>query len=148
MHEIFCCSILHWSNIYRQILRLSSVFDFVFEFTNLFKFFRHLAVTQLRGSLIPCQLSQLQVRLHINWINAEWDFTSTESTNDEIFVNVGAFCIDSVDIESHSTLTQLMWSLTPHWLSLGEVSLHVNSVCGRCIKPKQADITSSGAFKG
>ncbi len=66
------------------------------------------------------------MRLHVNLFNAEGDSTSTESTqNNEIFVNVGAFCIDSVnveshsgvdsvDMESHSALTQLTWSLTPH----------------------------------
>ncbi len=33
---------------------------------------------------------------------------TTESTwNDEIFVNVGAFCVDSVDVESHFALAQL-----------------------------------------
>jgi hypothetical protein len=38
---------------------------------------------------------------------------STESTqNDEIFVNAGSFCVDSVDVESHSALTQLMGSLS------------------------------------
>ncbi len=39
---------------------------------------------------------------------------STESTqNEEIFVNIGAFCIDPVDMESHSALTPLAVSLTP-----------------------------------
>jgi hypothetical protein len=33
---------------------------------------------------------------------------STESMqNDKILVNVGVFCVDSVDVESHSVLTQL-----------------------------------------
>ncbi len=98
--------------------------------------FKHSVVIQLTQSLISCQLSQHQVRLHIDWVNVEWDSTSTKSTrNDEIFVNVGAFCINLVDMESHSALTQLKGSLTP-------------PVCGRWIKPKQAYITSSGAFKG
>jgi hypothetical protein len=75
-------------------------------------------VTQLTQSLMPRQLIQCQVRLYINWVNAEWDYTSTESTrNDEIFVNVGAFCIDSVDVEFYSVLTQLHG-----------VPLHVDSV--------------------
>ncbi len=35
---------------------------------------------------------------------------STESTsNDEFFIIVGAFFVDSVDVESHSSLTQLTW---------------------------------------
>jgi hypothetical protein len=105
-------------------------------------------VTQLTWSLIPRQLSQCQVRLHVNWVNAEWDSTSTESTrNDKIFVNVGVFCVDSVDMKSHSPLTQLTGSLTSRWLSWRRVWLRVDSVWGRWLKPKQACITSSGAFK-
>ncbi len=75
-----------------QIISLMSVFDFVLEFADLFEFFNiwRLAVTQLTPSLTPRQLSQRQVRLHINWVNAEWD----------------------------STLTQLTGSLTPRWLSV------------------------------
>ncbi len=143
--RFFCSGFLHIG----QIIRLLSVFDFVLKFANLLKIFLHLKVTQLTPSLIPCQLSQHQVRPNVNWVNAECDSTSTESTrNDEIFVNVGAFCVDSVDVESHSALTQLTWSLTPRWLSWRGVSLRVDSVCGREIKPKQAYIPSSGAFKG
>ncbi len=74
-------------------------------------------------SLIPCQLSQRQVRLYVNWVNAEWDSTSTESMrNDKIFVNVGVFCVKSVDVESHSTFTQLTESLTPRRLSVREMT--------------------------
>jgi hypothetical protein len=100
-------------------------------------------------SLIPRQLSQCQVRLHVNWVIAEWDSTSTESMrNDNIFVIVSVFCVDSVDVESHTALTQLMWSLIPRWLSWRRVWLCVDSAWTRWIKPKQAYITSSGAFKG
>ncbi len=75
-------------------------------------------MTLLTQSLIARHLSQRQVRLHIDEDIAEWDSTSTELTrNDEIFLNVGAFCADTVDVESHSELTQLTWSLTPRWLS-------------------------------
>jgi hypothetical protein len=89
-------------------------------------------------SLIPRQLSKRQVRFHVNWVNAEWDSMSTESTrNDKIFVNVGVFCVDSVDVESHSALTQLTKSLTPRWLSVREWN-----------NPKHAYISSTGAFKG
>jgi hypothetical protein len=99
-------------------------------------------------SLIAPQLIQRQVRLHIDWVNAKWDSTSTElMRNDEIFLNVGAFYADTVDVESHSELTQLTWSLTPRWLSWQGVSLRIDPVCGRLIKPKQRNITSSGAFK-
>jgi hypothetical protein len=48
---------------------------------------------------------------------------STESTwNDKIFVNVSVFCVDSVDVESHSALTQLTESLTLHRLSVNEMN--------------------------
>jgi hypothetical protein len=48
---------------------------------------------------------------------------STESTqNDKIFVNVGVFCVDSVDVEFHSALTQLTESLTPHRLIVREMN--------------------------
>ncbi len=139
LHEIFCSGFLHgWSNIYKQNNKASECFIFFLEFADL-------AMTQLMPSLIPRQLSQHQVSLYFDWVNMEWDSTSTESTwNDEIFVNVGAFCIDSccgvflrvdsVDVVSHSALTQLT-----------RVSLCVNLVCVRRIKPKQAYITS---FKG
>ncbi len=87
--------------------------------------------------------------LHVNWVNVEWDSTSTESTrNDKIFINVGVFCVDSVDMESHSALTQLTWSLILHWLSWRRVWLCIDSVWKRWIKPKQAYKTSSGAIKG
>jgi hypothetical protein len=48
---------------------------------------------------------------------------STESTrNDKIFVNVGVFCVDSVDVESHSALTQLTWNLTwRHQIHIGQI---------------------------
>ncbi len=121
-----------------QIISFLSFFDFVLEFADLFKFFFHSAVTQLMRNLIPRQLSQRQVRLHVNWVNAEWDSPSTESTwNDKIFINVSVFCADSVDAESHSAMTQLTWSLIPRWLSQWRVWLCVDSVWTRWIKPKQ-----------
>ncbi len=65
-------------------------------------------------SLIPCQLSQRQVRLHVDWVNPEWGSPSTESTrNEEIFLNVGAFCVDLVD---------MYCSLTPHPLSVRKMN--------------------------
>jgi hypothetical protein len=106
-----------------QTIRLLNFFDFVLEFTDLFKFFLHSVVTQLTRSLIPHQLSQCGVRLHVNWVNAEWDSMSTESMwNDKIFVNVCVFCVDSVGVESHSALTQLTESLTPGRLSVREMN--------------------------
>jgi hypothetical protein len=50
----------------------------------------------------------------IDLIDLESHSVLMEMMNDEIFLNVGAFCIDLVDVESHSALTQLMWSFTPH----------------------------------
>ncbi len=105
--------------------------------------------TESTRSGIPRQLSQRGVGFHINWVNAEWDSTSTESTRSGIprqlsqcgegfHVNWVNTEWDSTSTESrrsgiprqlsqhgmrrylrrfhHSALTQLMWSLTPHWL--------------------------------
>jgi hypothetical protein len=55
---------------------------------------------------------------HVNWVNAEW-WNLRECW---------AFCVDSVDVESHSAGTQLTWSLTPRQLSQRQVRLHVNWV--------------------
>ncbi len=136
------------SSVFRNIFALARDFlSSFFALIKLIRIFLHSAVTQLTRSLVPRQLSQRQVRLHVNRVNAEWDSTSTESTrNDKIFVNVGVFCVDSVNVDSHSALTQLMWSLTPRWHSWRGVWLCVNSVWWRWIKPKHAYITSSGAF--
>ncbi len=93
----------------RQIIRLLSVFDFVLEFAKFLNIWRWLSCC---GFSFP-----------VNWINAKWDSTSTESTrNDEIFVNVCAFCVDSVDVESLSALTQLMVSLTLRWLHVRKMN--------------------------
>jgi hypothetical protein len=148
LHEIFSFGFLHWSNIYRPNKKVFQFFRFGSWILQLFWIFNLLRETQLRRSLIPRQLSQHQVRRQLEWINTEWDSRSTESTrNDEIFVNVGAFCVDSVDVESPSALDQLTRSLTPRWLSWQGVSLLVDSVCGRWVKPKHAHTTNSGAFK-
>ncbi len=84
----------------------------ILEFANIFKFFIIRQWFYLTRSLIPCQLSQCWVRLHVDWVIVERDHTSTEfSQKDKIFINVGAFHIDSGNIESHSALTQLKGSL-------------------------------------
>ncbi len=148
LHEIFCSRFLHLSNTYRPNNKAFEFLQFCSRIRRLIRIFLHSAVTQLTRSLIPRKLSQRQVRLHINWVNAEWDSTSTESTrNDKIFVNVCVLCVDSVDMEAHSALTQLTWSLIPRWLSWQRIWLCVDSVWTRWIKPKQAYITSSVAFK-
>jgi hypothetical protein len=131
---VFCTNPTHIG----QIIRLLNVFDFFLEFADLFENFNIRRWHSWHG-----------VSFLINWVNAKWDSTSIESMqNDKIFVNVGVFCVDSVDVESPSSLTQLTWSLSVRWLSWQRVWLRVNSVWGRWIKPKQAYITSSGAFKG
>ncbi len=79
--------------------------------------------------VISLTLSRRGVRLSFNWVNVEWDSTSTESTWSETprqqsqrrrHQHLRRFY--------HSTLTQLTWSLTLRWLSLRRVSLGVDSV--------------------
>jgi hypothetical protein len=62
----------------------------------------HFLSTESTPSETPYRLSQHRVRLNVNLVN------------EEIFVNVGAFCVDAVDTKSHSVLTQLTWCLTLH----------------------------------
>ncbi len=134
--NFFRSGFLHWSNMYRSNNKAFEYFRFCSWIRRLIRIFLHSAVTQLTMSLIPRQISQCLVRLLVSWVIEEWDYTSTESTrNDEIFINVGAFCVDSVDMESHSALTQLTVSLTLCRLRVR-------------IKPNHAYLTSSGAFKG
>jgi hypothetical protein len=91
----------------------------------------YLLHTELMWSETPRQLSQCRVRIHVNWVNAEWDSTSTESTQKApTFMKISSFHVDSVDMEFHSTLTQSMLSLTPCWLSQHGDSLCVDSVDG------------------
>jgi hypothetical protein len=142
----FCSRFLHLLNTYRPNNKAFEFFRFCSRIRRFIQIFLHSAVTQLTRSLIPRKLWQRQVRLHVNWVNAEWD--STSMRNDKIFVNVGVFFVDPVDVVSHSTLTHLMWSLIPRWLSWRRVWLCIDSVWTWWIKPKQAYITSSGAFKG
>jgi hypothetical protein len=130
--RFFCYRFLHLSNTYRPNNKASEFIQFCSWICWLIPFFfLHLAVTWLTQSLIPRQLSQRQMRLYVNWVNTKWDSTSTESMwNDNIFVNFGVFCADSVDVESQSALTQLTESLTPRWLSWCGVSLCIDSVDG------------------
>jgi hypothetical protein len=79
--------------------------------------------------LIFRTLSRRRVRLPYKWVNAEWDSMSTEPTQKEpTFTKISSFCVDSVDVESHSPLTQSKWSLTWRWLSWRGVRLRVNWV--------------------
>jgi hypothetical protein len=132
-----------------QIIRLLSFFDFVLQFAELFEFFNIWRWLSWRGVSFLVNWVNAKWDSTSHWVNAKWDSMSTESTrNDKIFVNVSVFWVDSVYTKSHSTLTQLTWSLIPGWLSWRRVWLCVDSVWSRWIKPKQAYITSSGTFKG
>jgi hypothetical protein len=89
------------------------------------------------------------VRLSVNWVNTEWDSTSTESTRSETPCQLSQHRRHQhIRRFYHSVFTQLMWSLTPCWLSWWRVWLRVDLVWERWIKPKQAYITSSGTFEG
>ncbi len=70
-----------------------------------------------------------QVRFHVNWVNAEWDSTSTESMQSETPRQLSQ-CRRHQHLRRfyHSVLTQLTWSLTLHWLSWCGISLGVDSV--------------------
>ncbi len=131
-----------------QIMRLLSVFDFVLEFADLFKYFNirwwlswwedSFPSTESTPSETPHWLSQREFRLSVNWVNAEWWFLcKCWCLLRWLRWHGVSLHVDSVVMESHSVLTQLMGSFTP-----------LNSVYGRWIKPKQAYKTSSGAFKG
>jgi hypothetical protein len=87
----------------------------------------HLLHTELMQSETPCQLSQHGVRLHVNWVNAEWDSMSTGSMQKApTLTNILSFCVDLVNAESHSVLTLSTWSLTWRWLSWWGMRLRVN----------------------
>jgi hypothetical protein len=95
----------------------------------------HLIHTDSTQSQTLRQLSQLGMRLHVNWVNAEWDSMSTESMqNKPTFTKILSFRVDSVDMESQSMLTQLMWSLTWLWLSWRGMRLCINWVTTECWK--------------
>ncbi len=71
----------------------------------------HLPHTESTWSETSCQLSQCGVRLLISWVNAEWDSKSTETAQKApTFTKISSFCVDPVDVESHSVLTQSTWS--------------------------------------
>jgi hypothetical protein len=78
----------------------------------------HFPHTELMRSETPCQLSQRELRLHVNWVNAE----STNIYKDFIILRWLSWRgvtlhIDSVNKESHLVLTQLMGNETPRQLS-------------------------------
>ncbi len=115
--RFFCSGFLHWSNIHRPNKKAFDCFSMLYSnsptYSN-FLTFRgdsvdaesHSPSTESTPSETPCRLSQRRVRLHVNWVNAEWWMLVP------------------------SALTQLTWSLIPRWLSWRGVSLRVNSVDG------------------
>ncbi len=59
----------------------------------------HLPHTELMQSQTLRQMSQRWVRFYVNWVNAEWDYTSTESTQKTpTFPKILSFHVDSVDV--------------------------------------------------
>jgi hypothetical protein len=92
----------------------------------------HLPYTESMRSETPRQLSQDRVRLHVNWVNAEWDSTSTESTQR---AHLQRFHVNLVNIEWDSTSNESMQRAPtftkisiPCWLSWRGVSLRVDTV--------------------
>jgi hypothetical protein len=104
----------------------------------------HLPYTESMRSETPRQLSQDRVRLHVNWVNAEWDSISTESTQraptftkisrqlSQHRVRLHIKWVNAKGTNIHedfnSVLIQLTWSLTPRWHSRHGVSLGTDSV--------------------
>jgi hypothetical protein len=95
----------------------------------------HLSHSESKRNETPQKLSQHGVRLHVNWVNAEWDSTSTASTQKALmFSKISSFHFESVDVESKSVLTQPTWSLTWRWLSWRGMRLGFNRVTSECYK--------------
>jgi hypothetical protein len=78
--------------------------------------------------------SQHEVWHHVNWVNAEWDSTSTESTQ-----KTPTFTkFDSVDVESHSALTQLTRNETPRQQSHRRMLKNLNKSANSRTKLKNS----------
>jgi hypothetical protein len=108
--------------------------------------------------VISFTLSQRGVRLSVNWVNVEWDSTSTESTRVRLHVNwVNAedtniyedfiilhwlswrgvsLRVDSVDVESHLAFTQLTRNETPCQLSHRRMLKNSNKLANSRTKSK------------
>jgi hypothetical protein len=83
-----------------------------------FGFLIHPLHIESRQSKTHCQLSQRGVRLHVNWVH-------TKETPHQLSQRRRHQHLLRFD---HSALTQLTWSLTPHWLSQRWVSPGVDSL--------------------
>ncbi len=95
----------------------------------------HLLHTESMWSETPRHWSQCGVRLPINWVGADWNSMSTESTQKApTFTKISLFCIDSVD-NGVSLRVDSFW----HGVSLGiklswqEMRLRVNWVKAECL---------------
>ncbi len=107
----------------------------------------HLVHTELTQSQTLCQLSQHRMRLHVNWVNAEWDSTSTESTqNTPTFTKILSFRIDSVDVESHLALIQLTRNETSHQLSHRRMLKNLNKSANSRTKWKNLKVLLFGLY--
>jgi hypothetical protein len=82
--------------------------------------------TESSPSETPRWLSQRRVRLHVNWFNAE----GTNIYEDFII------CVDSVDVESHSALTQLTGNETQRQLSHCRMLKNLNKSANSSTKSK------------
>ncbi len=93
-------------------------------------------------------LSRRGVRLPVNWVNTEWDSTSTELTQKApTFTKISSFRVDSVDVESHSTLTQVNMESNPALTQLMGMRLDVNWVTAECKKNLNKSANSSTKMK-
>ncbi len=92
----------------------------------------HFLHTELTWSEIPCKLSQHWVKLHIDWVNAEWDSTSAESMRSETLHQLSQcgvrLYISWVNAEWDSTSAESMRSETLHQLSQCRVRLYISWV--------------------
>jgi hypothetical protein len=93
--------------------------------------------TELTRSDTPHQLSQCRVRLHVNWVNTE----GTNIYEDFIIPQWHSWhgvslCIDSVNMESHLALSQLMGNETPHQQSHRQMLKDKNMLANSWTKSK------------
>ncbi len=97
----------------------------------------HLPHTESTQSETPHQLSPCGVRLHVNWVIAEWDSTSTESTQKApTYMKISSFRVDSVDVEPHLALTQLTGTETLCQLSHCQTIKNLNKLANLRTKLK------------
>ncbi len=73
----------------------------------------------------------------LNWVSVEWASTVTEPTpKAPTFSKISSFCVDSVDVESHLVLTQLMGNETLHQLSHCRMVKNLNKSANSRTKSK------------